>query len=91
MTQLNDQENKQVELGVAAAALMENAFFGFVMTEMANAYVNGIVTSKPDQTKEREGFYASIKALEDVGGTLTHWVQVKDQIMANAETNEQAE
>lgn len=85
---LTDEENKQVELGAAAEALMSNEFFGYIMSELGNAYVSGITTSKPEQTTEREGFYHALKALQDVGATLAHWAQVKQQIMRNLEEAE---
>ena len=79
---LTEQEQKQIELGTAATKLLEDPFFAFLMTEMSNAYMSGLIQTKSNETEEREGFYHAIKALNDIGGTLSHWVQVKDGLMA---------
>lgn len=86
--QLTEQEQQQVNQGNDAERLMTDPFFGFFMTEMGNAYLGAITASKPEQTTEREGLYHSLKALQDIGATLNHWVQVKNAIMTNAETAE---
>lgn len=83
MKQLNEQEAQSVELGTKAQALMADQFFVFVMTEMSNAYMASLVNSKPEDTQAREGFYSAIKAMQDVGATLSHWSQVKENVMAN--------
>jgi hypothetical protein len=86
---MTEQENKQVELGLAAEKLMADPFFTFVMSELGNAYVEGITQSKPEQTPEREGFYHSIRAIQDITATLGLWVQVKEQIVAALNDNEE--
>lgn len=84
---LTEQENKQVEIGLAAQKLLDDPFFGFLMNEMANAYMNNIVVSKPEQQADREFSYHAIKALQDINGTLAQWVQVKENIMAHIEAD----
>lgn len=84
---LTAQEQQSVELGIKAQALLADQFFQFFMSEMTNAYIASLVSTKQDETQVREGLYSSIKAMQDVGATLNHWGQVKEQIFANANTD----
>lgn len=86
---LTQDEQKQVEVGTASSDLLSNPFFQFLMTEMTNAYAAGMFNTKPEEAKEREGFYHGMKALQDIGGTLSHWVQVKEGLMAAMANEEQ--
>jgi hypothetical protein len=90
---LTEQQQKQVELGNAASTLLSDAFYSFLMVELNHAYVAGLIETKAEEAAKRESFYHSIKALQDISGTLAHWVQVKDGLLAAlaAEDEEEAD
>lgn len=77
-----------IERGNAAENLLRQDVFAAAMNELINMYLNGLLQTKPDQSKERELAYAGARAVQDISGTLNQWVAIRDQILENIATEE---
>lgn len=78
-----------IERGNAAETLLKNEAFSAALNELINMYMNGLLQTKSEQTKEREMAYAGARAVQDISGVLNQWVAIRDQIFENAEYNEE--
>lgn len=78
-----------IERGNAAESILKQDVFNAVMNELLNMYVGGLLQTTPEQTKEREAAYASARAVQDIAGMLNQWVTIRDQIIENAQYNEE--
>lgn len=74
-----------IERGNAAESLLNAGIFVGAANELLNNYMAAIMQSKPDDIKEREIAYAGSRAVQDIVGVLNQWVAVRDQIIANAD------
>lgn len=78
-----------IERGNAAEGLLKQPTFGVVVNELINVYVGSLLQTTPEQTKERESAYAGARAVQDIAGMLNQWVAIRDQIIENAQYNEE--
>ena len=77
-----------IERGNRGEALLHTATFHEAMAELVNIYMNSLLNTKPEQSKERESLYAGARAVQDITGVLNQWVAVRDQIIENAQYEE---
>lgn len=77
-----------IERGNNAEGLLNNGVFQQVTTELINIYMNALLQTKPDSSKERETLYAGARAVQDITGVLNQWVAIRDQIIENASYEE---
>lgn len=80
-----------IERGNSAETLLKQPAFSAAMNELINIYVGGLLQTTPDQTKERETAYASARAVQDIAGLLNQWVAIRDQIIENAQYEDELE
>lgn len=77
-----------IERGNAAENLLRQEAFAAAMNELINMYMNGLLQTQPDQSKERELAYAGARAVQDISGVLNQWVAMRDQIIENIANQE---
>ena len=90
------EENKQMKLveeGIAAEKLLAAEAFNSTVNQLVDVAFQSFVNSKPEETEVREKSYHHYRALVDIVGTLQQRVQVKTEIEAseNADDNNQEE
>lgn len=80
-----------IERGNAAENLLKQEAFPMAMNELINMYMNGLLQTQPDQSKEREMAYAGARAVQDISGVLNQWVAIRDQIIENIAYEEESD
>lgn len=78
-------DSHYIERGNAAESLLQGGIFVGAANELLNTYMAAIMQSRPEDFKERETAYAGSRAVQDIVGVLNQWVAVRDQIIANAD------
>ena len=88
------EENKQmklVEQGLAAQKLLAAEAFNSTINQLVDAAFQNFVNSKPEQNDVREASYHHYRALVEIVSTLQQRVQIKTEIEANEDDNNQEE
>ena len=88
------EENKQmklVEQGLAAQKLLAAEAFNSTINQLVDAAFQNFVNSKPEQNDIREASYHHYRALVEIVSTLQQRVQIKTEIEANEDDNNQEE
>ena len=88
------EENKQmklVEQGLAAQKLLAAEAFNSTINQLVDAAIQNFVNSKPQQNDVREASYHHYRALVEIVSTLQQRVQIKTEIEANEDDNNQEE
>ena len=90
---MEDQQMKLVEEGIAAEKLLAAEAFNSTVNQLVDAAFQAFANSKPEETEARERSYRHYRALVDIVGTLQQRVQIKTEIEAseNADDNNQEE
>jgi len=90
---MEDQQMKLVEQGIAAEKLLAAEAFNSTVNQLVDATFQAFVNSKPEENDARDRAYQHYRALVDIVGTLQQRVQVKTEIEAteNADDNNQEE
>lgn len=88
---MDDQQMKLVEQGLAAEKLLAADAFNSTINQLVDAAFQNFVNSKPEQNDIREASYHHYRALVEIVSTLQQRVQIKTEIEANEDDNNQEE
>lgn len=88
---MDDQQMKLVEQGLAAQKLLAADAFNSTINQLVDAAFQNFVNSKPEQNDVREASYHHYRALVEIVSTLQQRVQIKTEIEANEDDNNQEE
>ena len=88
---MDDQQMKLVEQGLAAQKLLAAEAFNSTINQLVDAAFQNFVNSKPEQNDVREASYHHYRALVEIVSTLQQRVQIKTEIEANEDDNNQEE
>lgn len=88
---MDDQQMKLVEQGLAAEKLLAADAFNSTINQLVDAAFQNFVNSKPEQNDVREASYHHYRALVEIVSTLQQRVQIKTEIEANEDDNNQEE
>ena len=69
-------EEQQIELGRACEKMLKQSEFVLVLRNLEGHYIQQIVQAKPEERREREVSYYQLKALQDIVGTMNHYVSI---------------
>ena len=83
MSTTDDKATRQrlIERGVKAKLFLEHPLIHEVTADLFNEYAQTFLNSAPDDPK-REQAYWQAQGLKDLGGTLTSYQQVGEQVEA---------
>lgn len=79
------KEETLINLGNEAEQLVNSEVFNKTINRMVEGSFQAFVNSKPEETKARDKSYDHYRALVDIVNTLRHDVQVRDEIIAKNE------
>ena len=79
------KEETLINLGNEAEQLVNSEVFNKTINRMVEGSFQAFVNSKPEDTKARDKSYDHYRALVDIVNTLRHDVQVRDEIIAKNE------
>mgnify|MGYP006089822757 CR=1 FL=1 len=79
------KEDTLINLGNDSEQLVKSEIFNKVINRMVEGTFQAFVNSKPEDTKVRDKTYDHYRALVDIVNTLNQDVQVKDEILAKYE------
>ena len=79
------KEETLITLGDEAEQLVNSDVFNKTINRMVEGSFQAFVNSKPEETKARDKSYAHYRALVDIVNTLRQDVQVRDEIIAKNE------
>ena len=88
---MEDQQMKLVEQGIAAEKLLAADAFNSTINQLVDAAFQNFVNSKPEQNDVREASYHHYRSLVEIVSTLQQRVQIKTEIEANEDDNNQEE
>ena len=88
---MDDQQMKLVEQGLAAEKLLAADAFNSTINQLVDAAFQNFVNSKPEQNEVREASYHHYRSLVEIVSTLQQRVQIKTEIEANEDDNNQEE
>lgn len=88
---MDDQQMKLVEQGLAAEKLLAADAFNSTINQLVDAAFQNFVNSKPEQNDVREASYHHYRSLVEIVSTLQQRVQIKTEIEANEDDNNQEE
>ena len=88
---MDDQQMKLVEQGLAAQKLLAADAFNSTINQLVDAAFQNFVNSKPEQNEVREASYHHYRSLVEIVSTLQQRVQIKTEIEANEDDNNQEE
>jgi hypothetical protein len=72
-------EENIINKGISAETLLKDTTFTSVLNELSNYYLQLIIQSAPEATKERDCAYFALKALQDVVALLNQQVGMRIQ------------
>lgn len=76
-----------VERGNAAEEVLRSEAFQMAANALMDIYIQGIIQSSPEEKEKRELGYAQARAVQDIVGILNQWVAIRDQIIANNDSD----
>lgn len=79
------KEETLINLGNEAEQLVNSEVFNKTINRMVEGSFQAFVNSKPEDAKARDKSYDHYRALVDIVNTLRHDVQVRDEIIAKNE------
>jgi hypothetical protein len=79
------KEETLITLGDEAEQLVNSDVFNKTINRMVEGSFQAFVNSKPEETKARDKSYDHYRALVDIVNTLRQDVQVRDEIIAKNE------
>ena len=79
------KEETLITLGDEAEQLVNSDVFNKTINRMVEGSFQAFVNSKPEETKSRDKSYDHYRALVDIVNTLRQDVQVRDEILAKNE------
>ena len=79
------KEETLITLGDEAEQLVNSDVFNKTINRMVEGSFQAFVNSKPEETKARDKSYDHYRALVDIVNTLRQDVQVRDEILAKNE------
>jgi len=79
------KEETLITLGDEAEQLVNSDVFNKTINRMVEGSFQAFVNSKPEDTKARDKSYDHYRALVDIVNTLRQDVQVRDEILAKNE------
>ena len=79
------KEETLVTFGNEAEELVNSEVFNRTINRMVEGSFQAFVNSKPEETKARDKSYDHYRALVDIVNTLRQDVQVRDEILAKNE------
>ena len=88
---MEDQQMKLVEQGLAAEKLLAADAFNSTVNQLVDAAFQNFANSKPEQNDVREASYHHYRSLVEIVSTLQQRVQIKTEIEANEDDNNQEE
>jgi hypothetical protein len=84
-------DDKAIELGGRAEALLNSQTFNMVINELGSQYVDMIMNSLPNEKMVREDNYHLHRALQDITRTLAGYVAARKEVTDRLEYAEEAE
>lgn len=84
---LTEEQQATIDNGVAAAKLLQDPVFNSVLNDLANACVQGIVSSEPKEVKKREDHYFMHVALQSIHGILRTRIAAAIKLQADLDAD----
>lgn len=82
-------ENELIERGIRAEVLLKDATMQEVVNDLVNLIRDNLLTTKPEESAQRERLYFSYQGLTDLIGLLNQMVAIRLEIEQRRNADEQ--